>query len=160
MVNGNTLTQTAIGQALGLSRSAISKLKKQGMPVDSVVSAQAWRTARQNVAARKPLPATASVHVAAAGSANMESHEGARTRREIAEANLAELKLAELSGDLVRVADIRAAYARRVASLREALLQLPARLAPVMAAEADMARCHATLTQELQQLLEHAATSF
>jgi hypothetical protein len=50
------INQTIIADALGMTRQGVSKLKKQGMPVDSIKSAQAWRVNRQNVAARKPLP--------------------------------------------------------------------------------------------------------
>lgn len=82
------------------------------------------------------------------------SYHVAKTLREVAEARLAQLRLAEARGELVRAADVRAAQARRLAALRESLLQLPARLAPVLAAEADAARCHETLQAELHAVLE------
>lgn len=81
------------------------------------------------------------------------TYEEARRRRELAEAQKAELQLAELQGDLIRTADVRAAYAKRAAGLREALLQIPARLAAVVAAEADQAKCHDLLQAELHQVL-------
>lgn len=81
------------------------------------------------------------------------TYEEARRRRELAEAQKAELQLAELQGDLIRTADVRAAYAKRAAGLREALLQIPARLAAVMAAETDQAKCHDLLQSELHQVL-------
>ena len=57
MVNATqALSQAAIGRALDLSPASMTKLKKQGMPVDTVEAAQAWREARQNIAARKPAP--------------------------------------------------------------------------------------------------------
>lgn len=76
-----------------------------------------------------------------------------RARREEAEAELAELKLAEQRGELVRAADVRAAYAKLAAGLRESLLQIPARLAAVLAAESDQAKCHDALQLELHQVL-------
>ncbi len=81
------------------------------------------------------------------------TYEEARRRRELAEAQKAELQLAELQGDLIRTADVRAAYAKRAAGLREALLQIPARLAAVVAAEGDQAKCHDILQGELHQVL-------
>lgn len=36
-------SQAAIGRALGLSPASMTKLKQQGMPVDSVTNAKAWR---------------------------------------------------------------------------------------------------------------------
>lgn len=76
-----------------------------------------------------------------------------KARREAAEAELAELKLAEQRGDLVRAADIRAAHGKRLAGLREALLQIPARLAAVLAAETEQARCHDALQAEINAVL-------
>ena len=147
----NTLSQAALGRALGLSPAAITKLKGQGMPVHSVEAARAWREERLNVAARKPEPAPAPAQEridggtllleSAAGSVALgqgdyfggdglpEDFQMARTRREIAEANLAEMREAELEGKLIRVDVIRAAWAKRISSTRDALMQLPRRLA-------------------------------
>lgn len=88
------------------------------------------------------------------------SYDEARRRREQAEAELAELKLAELRGDLVRQADVRASLSRRVASLREAFLQLPARVVPVLAADPEPGRMDQVLRAEivtaLRQITEEA----
>jgi phage terminase Nu1 subunit (DNA packaging protein) len=80
-----------------------------------------------------------------------------RARREAAEAELAELKLAEQRGELVRAADVRAAHSKRAAGLREALLQIPARLAAVLAAESSQARVHDVLQRELHEVLSQVA---
>jgi phage terminase Nu1 subunit (DNA packaging protein) len=77
----------------------------------------------------------------------------ARARREKAEADLAELKLAEQQGQLVRATYVRSSLAKRSAGLRESLLQIPARLAPVLAVETDAARVHDVLQAELHQAL-------
>jgi hypothetical protein len=83
-----------------------------------------------------------------------ESYQASRARREAAEADLAELKLKELEGQLMRTADARNEWAKRCAGLREGLLQLPARLAAVLAAEPDQAKVHDVLRLEI-----HAALS-
>jgi len=77
-----------------------------------------------------------------------------RARREAAEADLAELRRAEELGDLIRTDAVRSAYSRRAAGLREALMQIPARLSPVLAAESDPAKIHDHLQAELRQVLE------
>lgn len=157
------MSQAALGRVLGLSPAAITKLKGQGMPVDSVEAAKAWREARLNVAARKPsppiqsetsiaLPPTASPPIQG-GDFGDEDFQMARTRREIAEANLAEMREAELEGKLIRVEAIRAAWAKRISATRDALLQLPHRLAPVLAAETEMERVSQLLDVELRQAL-------
>jgi phage terminase Nu1 subunit (DNA packaging protein) len=167
MVNGPS--QAAIGRALDLSPASITKLKGQGMPVDSVESAQAWRIARQNIAARKPEPASArpltppSADMIRAHAVPMDhpdlgeepdgTRDEARTRREIAEANIAEMKEGELRGDLIRMASVKATLAAVFATTRDALLQIPARLAPLLAADADPANVQNTLHAEIHQAL-------
>lgn len=80
----------------------------------------------------------------------------AQTQERVHAARLLELRYKRESGELVAIADIRAAYARRISALRDALLQIPARLAPVMAAEVDEAKVHDLLRDELYLVLEHA----
>jgi hypothetical protein len=80
-----------------------------------------------------------------------------RARREAAEAEMAELKLAEQRGSLVRAADVRSVFSTRLAGLRNSLLQIPARLSPVMAAESDQARCFEALQSELHAALAQAS---
>lgn len=77
-----------------------------------------------------------------------------RARREKAEAELAELKLREQQGELVRVADVRAAMASKLAAMRDALLQIPSRLVPILTAETDPAKIHQSLEVELHQALQ------
>ena len=186
MVNGeqapkSTLSQAALGRALGLSPAAITKLKGQGMPVDSVEAAQAWREARQNVAARKPVPVSstrAETPVTAPwpfpplyqpdpgmpppdrhGMADElgEDRDAARTRREISEANMAEMNEARLRRELIRVSVVQAQLGTDYATLREAMLQIPARMAPKLAAESDPAAIQTALHAEIHQALQEMA---
>ena len=139
------------------------------MPVDSVESARAWREARQNIAARKPepkptdLPKLPSHEIIQAkevnfdGSEMAEAHDEARTRREIAEANIAEMKEGELRGDLIRVSAVKATLSTVFATTRDALLQLPSRLAPLVAADSDPSSVQNTLHSEIHMALQHLA---
>jgi hypothetical protein len=156
------------------------KLKKQGCPMDSVDTAQAWREARQNIAARKPLPDLAGANVNQNQRLSTppvpksvivarevmpdcselgEDHQAARTRREIAEANLAEMREAEERGDLIRVSAVKATLATVFATTRDALLQIPSRLAPLLAADADPANVQNTLHTEIHQALNDLANA-
>lgn len=158
------LTQTALAQALGLSKAAITKLKQQGMPVHSVAAARAWRKVSQNVALQKPdagappptvppaPPEQRAQHPPVSDVA--ESFHEARARKESRSADMIELDLAKKRGALIEVDEVRSAYARRAAGLREALMQIPARLAAVLAAETDVGKCHDTLRDELHQVLQ------
>ena len=53
-VNAKPMSQAAIGRALGLAPSTMTKHKAAGMPMDSVESARAWHKAHTNIAQRKP----------------------------------------------------------------------------------------------------------
>ena len=166
MVNAmNEPSQAAIGRALGLSPAAITKLKGQGMPVNSVEAAQAWREARQNVAARKPLPVLAAPPVpgpvfppGAFPPPDMpddllEDHDAARTRLRIAEANMAEMNEAKMRREMINVAVVERQLATDYATTRDALLQIPARIAPLLASESDTATIHTMLDAEIHQAL-------
>jgi len=107
-----------------------------------------------DVAAGRPRVPDGNAPRADADADGDNSYWAAKSRREKADAEMAELKLAEQRGDMVRSADVRAGQAKRLAALRESLLQLPARLAPVLAVESDPARCHDALQAELRAVLE------
>lgn len=76
-----------------------------------------------------------------------------RAAQAAADARIAEMKAAELEGLLVRVDQVRAELASRLAPVREALLQLPSRLASQLAAQADPARVQTLLEAEIHQVL-------
>lgn len=137
------------------------------MPLESLQAALDWHAAHVRTrigvaggALHSPGPES---HCGAAGADGTGSGPraellGARLRRELAEASLAELREREASGELVRADAVRAAHARRVAGLREALLQLPARLAPILAAEGDQTRCLDLLQREIHDVMRQAAS--
>jgi hypothetical protein len=155
---------------MNLSPAAMTKLKKQGMPVHSLDAALAWRRERQNIAQRKPIPAAAPTPVAdapplnagAMPSTNSRSDdrsqfEEARTRRELAEAQLAELKLRELRGDLIRRDVVDRVVAERAQRTREAVMQIKGRLAPLLAAESNAVKVASLLDGELRAALAQGA---
>ena len=171
------ISQSAIATALEMTRQNVSKLKKQGMPVDSVEAAQTWRIARQNVAARKPAPPATfptpspprsygrvggdhfqsmikEYETEVADLDSEEDHDAARTRLRISEANLSEMKEAEEKGSLIRLDAVKAVLSVAMATAREALLQIPSRLAPLLAAESDPGSVQNLLHAEIHQALE------
>ena len=86
------------------------------------------------------------------------SYEEARRRRETAEANLAEMKQAEMQGTLIRADAVRAAWAAKITGARDALLQIPSRVAPVLTACTDLVEVTALLEAELRQALAELST--
>lgn len=156
------MNQRELATELGIDGGLVSRLKARGMPVDSVQAAQDWR--RRNVApyyrCNKPPPARPAgvAQLPATGNlvASDESHDQARTRREIADANLSELKVAEQRGDLIRREDMERAVGTLAAGLRESVLQIKARMAPLLAAESDIMKISAMLDAELRAALNKA----
>lgn len=87
------------------------------------------------------------------------SYHVARTMREAAEAQISALKLAEMRGDLVRVEAVKSVMASIFSTVRDAILQIPARLAPVLAAESDPANVQNMVHSELHAALESLANA-
>jgi phage terminase Nu1 subunit (DNA packaging protein) len=147
-------SQADLAAALGLTPGRITGLKKKGMPIYSVEAARAWRA--QHIA---PVPGTKTTAPTGAPAADPDKttppagYEQSRARREAAEASMAEMREAELRGELIRVDAVRATWANAVVSTRDALLQIPARIAPVLAAETNLAAVTLLLESELRQAL-------
>jgi hypothetical protein len=68
------------------------------------------------------------------------------------------MKQAELAGELIRTHAVRSAWAGKITSTRDALLQIPARLSPQLAAESDLAAVTALLEGEIRQVLSDLST--
>ncbi len=158
--NYQKISQKDLAKALKLHKSVLSRYIKKGMPQQSIEAATAWY--KQNIGLRKRNGAAPTAVVIGGLTNNHDSRDKtnhdedfqtARTRREVAEANLAELKVAEQKGSLLRVEAVRAAWARRLGSTRDALLQIPIRAAPVLAAETDIEQVSLILEGEIRQAL-------
>ncbi len=169
------MTRKALGTALGISGPMVTKLAARGMPCHDVDAARRWRDRHLEPARRKearadtagmplaaplaPAPAAAPTDAATASlQAPVAAHappdyQASRALREHNEAELSGLRLAELRGELVRVDNVRHALARRAIAFRESLLQIPDRLAAVLAAETDEARVRGQLDGEIRGCL-------
>lgn len=177
------MQQKELAKLLDISPAMVCRLAKKGMPTDTLERAQRWRKRHiepgrmkgirhdpnrtTTLASVDQLPAAHNVTVDETDSsspmsdlnddASDEGFESARTRREIAEANLAEMKEAEERGELIRVDAVRAVLGRVFSVTRDTLLQIPSRLAATLAADADPASVQNNLHTEIHQALQHLA---
>ena len=165
-VDTKLMTQAEYSRHRDCSREAVRKAVDAGRIttfgpdklIDATLADAHWaRNTRARVRGGDEAPAAAPAPGAGAIVANEvggnTSYEEARRRRETAEANLAEMKQAEMQGTLIRADAVRAAWAAKITGARDALLQIPSRLAPVLAAESDLVRVTALLEDELRQAL-------
>lgn len=187
-MNGVTLiTQSEYARRRGVAKSAVAKAVKEGRIrlidglIDPDVADIQWQrntraradsakqptvTAAAAAVARPLLPIEAVADNASAPAAGALASSSPdpiysidRARREKYEADMAEIRLREQRGELVSVAAVRAEIASRVGQVRANLLQIPARLAPLLVNESDQARCHALLDGELRAVLANIVDS-
>ena len=165
----NRVTKSEYAKLRGCAPSAVTRAIKEGRITTVVIDGRElievavadiqWQ---RNTRARVDSSATTAAPLASVIVANEvgrgQSYEDARRRRELAEANIAEMQQAEMEGVLIRADAVRSAWAAKITGARDALLQIPSRLAPVLAAEADMAKVTALLEDELRQALADLST--
>lgn len=101
-------------------------------------------------AAEPDLPAPAA---AGAPVSNQAAYLEARARREQFDAKQSELDYLKAVGLVVSASEVREAMFRRYRTLRDKLLNVPDRVATILAAERDPVAVHKLLTDEIKRVL-------
>lgn len=170
LTNIQRLTESGLARELGVSRQAVHELVKRGIlskDANGLIDVEMAKVALLNrvhpsskTAAALTQPATPPLSTPLTNTETKEpadteitSYHVAKTLREAAEAQIARLKLAEMQGEVIQASAVRATWAARIASTRDALLQIPSRLAPVLAAETNLATVTQLMEDELRQAL-------
>lgn len=171
------MTKKELAALLGISGAMVSRLAKRGMPTDDVDRAKRWRRRHLEPGRTKgtrydPAQATTGPGpgmpsdteppgdaVVSEAAVSSESFLEARTRREIADANLAEMREREARRELIRLDVVTDQLAITFATIRDALLQMPNRIAPSLAALSDSAKVHDLLYSEIHQALTTLANA-
>lgn len=157
------ITQAEYARHRGVSREAVrravvsGRIALVGGKVDRADADRRWGAltrpqAGGNPPTSAPPPTSVPPLVDGTGRGVPEFH-AERARRERAEADLAEMKAAELAKSLIRVDEVRRQWSAIASEVRTALLQIPARVAPVLA-QRDVAFVRHTLDLEIRQSLE------
>lgn len=159
------MTQAQYARHRGCSKVAVGKAVKaqrislvNGL-IDPAVADIQWKAnSRARVSPtgppEQPSLLQAIAQMPGADAPTTDGYTQSRNRREAAEAEMAELKLAEQQGLLIRVDAVKAALAAAFTSTRDNLLQIPSRLSAILAAETDAAKVHELLQAELYRALE------
>jgi hypothetical protein len=130
------VSKASIARHLDVSGALITRYTREGMPTTSLEEAEAWYQENVNRRVR-----------------DVPDYQESRARREAAEAELAELKAAQLRSELAPVADFERQMAIEAARVREAVLQLADRLAPVLEMR-PIGFIRTTLDTEARRVLE------
>ena len=161
MAKVNLMTMAAYARHRGVSKVAVGKavnagrISMLGGLIDPSVADVQWKA---NSRARANGQTSAQLNSYGTDQAgekeSVDDYMFNRNRREAAEAERAELSLAEDKGQLIRVDAVKAAVANVFSATRDALLQIPARLGPQLAAESDASKAQTMLYSEIHQALQ------
>ncbi len=165
-------TKASLARLLGVSRQAIGDLVKRGIlseDRDGLIDVELAKLALANrvrpssktaqaLNTGSPSPAApASAAESPDEDAAVTSYHVAKTMNEAAQARMNQLKLREMQREVIRIDAVERAWGTALAAAREHLLQLRARLAPLLAAEADPFAIDQMLDAEISQALQHLA---
>lgn len=81
-------------------------------------------------------------------------YDEARTRKIHAEAQIAELELAKVRGELVIAEDVVKAWEDVLGALKGKLLNIPSKAAPIVASESDAGNCQVICEDLINEALE------
>lgn len=175
------LSVRGMAEALGVSKSQVDRDKQAGMPMHSAAAARAWREAQHDMsrtvegridragapdAPRQAVGGLASA-AGAGGSADLPAsaepdepgpadtseYRKARAERERTNADTAALELDRLRGKLIDVDEAKRLAFTSFRGIRDAVLNVPARVAAQCAAETDALRVEHIIEAELTSAL-------
>lgn len=82
------------------------------------------------------------------------TYDEARTRKVNAEAEIAELELAKVRGELVVVDDVIKAWESVLMAVKAKMMSVPTKAAPVVASEGEAGKCQAVIEDLVREALE------
>lgn len=168
--------KATLARELGVTRQAIGDLVKRGILTEdkdglidvemarlalanrvrpSAKTAQALHAPTPNEPSA-PAPDTAANEQQANPTA-VTSYHVAKTLNETAQARMNQLRLKEMQGELIQLKAVESVWAAAMAAMREHLLQVRARLSPLLAIESDPFQIEQMLESEHSQALAHMA---
>ena len=172
---GKPMSQRAYSRHRGVTHRAVQKAIASGRipvtadgKVDAEAADQAWAANTDESKPRNSVSGTpkltivpqASAPNASSGSVIASGYQASRAMHENYRARTARLEFERLSGTLVPADEVRVEAFNAARRVREALLAIADRQAPILAAITDPAEIHRILTTEIRQILEELARDF
>ena len=144
----------------GISHTAVQKAIKQGRiqstpegKIDVDLADREWD--RNTTPASKPMPAAAPRQ---AESATSTTYAHSRAVRESYLARLAKIEFEERSGKLISRDEVTVAAFTNSRTIRDNLLNIPDRIAALLAAENDPVQTHRILSDEIRRALSELSS--
>ena len=157
------LSQRGYARHRGVSPSAVQKAIATGristQPDGRIDSEQADVEWEQNTTRHAPPIAKRGQDEDDVSIAGASQYTKARAVREHYQARLAKLEFEERTAKLVSADEVRVAAFNKFRQFRDAILNLPDRLAAMLAAESEAAKCYEVLATEIRRALNEFADS-
>ncbi len=155
------MTPSAYAKARRLNRTTICRQVKSGLiprGADGLINVAEADLARANNldpsrGRRREAAVGASKRAPASGFENSSTYLSARTRKEMAIAELRELDAARIKGEYLLATEVKETWAKAITSARSTILQWPARLAPRLIGISDVRQAEAIINQQVRELL-------
>jgi len=148
------MNQTQLAEALGMSRQQLYRLKRRGMPVDSVESALSWRSKHLDPAWMSPEETKAS---SKAKDIEEIDYHSSKALREHFAAKKEELEFKRMDNELMVAEDAHSAVAALMVALRSGLESMGSVLAPQLAASPDEGMCRRLVDDRVRSALTECA---
>ena len=162
----NRLSVSAYARHRGVSHVAVLKAIKSGRieresdgTIDVMKADAAWRSNTSAAQQREPVHEAEKTSEAAPQPVGGPSYAQSRAVREAYNARLAKLDYEERTGALVRIDTVKVAWFKILRVLRDRAMNLPDRLASVLASETDQKIVRSLLEEELRTILDDAANA-
>ena len=152
------INKADIARALDVDPAMVTRWEKRGMPVYDIEAAKRWRSA--NVRPRaKAVPPQGDLPAASVQTdeVNRSDYFQAKTRREIAEADRAEMETKTMAGDLVERALVDRGSHESGRLLRDMVLSVPSKVASELTAMTSPQEIETFLRKALRRVLDELA---
>lgn len=158
------ISYSLLGDQLGISKQAVAKAAKAGMPIDSVEAAEAWRRVNLDVSRTKAARVDISPRQRSEPEGSCSSdddplptddaaYKKARTEREQIRRDREALQLEQERGNLVDKHEVARLRFTEFRALRDSLGHIGARTKDALSVETDPLRCEQLVTAELERVL-------
>ena len=150
-------TQTDLAKLLGVSQQAVSQMVKKGIvqvePDGKILLEQAVEDWHSHVNVRQQRPFRGKSPKSESYQQHMERYHRARADREEAEAKLAQMECEEKAGTLINSEAVRKHIMDAIVATRNAILNVPHRIAPELVGVQSQTVIVDKLNQELEMAL-------